>query len=212
MNQQYSKNMLIKIDLDGVIRNWNASLIREYKKYNANGRVIYPFNSWTLNSSFPDCEDISHFFKNVKPYDIYINAEPYVGAIDFLKTILYTYKNVWIVSSQYENTFYPTLKWLQTHIPFYNDIPLVFTDTKGLVGKSLFEKRILIDDATHNLINEVENGGISFCFGQKYNIGHEDDDRWVNFYGSYDFSLENEEYRICKQYEMILEYLKNNYA
>jgi 5'(3')-deoxyribonucleotidase len=208
MSQQDFKNILIKIDLDGVIRNWNESLITEYKKRYSDRRVLYPFHDFDLRDSFPDEPDIVYFFKVEAAKEIYSNAKPYPKAIEFLEIMLSRYPNVWLVTTQFTNTAYPTIEWMRRYIPSYNNLPVVFSSEKGAVGNGKFERTILIDDAPHNLNDQIKNGGIALCFGQLYNNNHADSYRWECVFGGRDFSIEKEPERIQKQYELILDYLK----
>jgi len=200
------QDVLIKVDLDGVIRDWNQSLITEYKKRNT-GRVVYPFSEFKLQSAFPDCDVIGKFYEETAAYDIYRNAKPYAGAIEFVELLIARYPNVWLVTTQYANTMFPTIEWVQTFIPSHGNLPIVFSKEKGLIGQGKFAHTILIDDAPHNLESEVRHGGTAVCFGQLYNFNNPDHNKWLNFFGDTDFSLEAESERIKKQYQMILDYL-----
>jgi len=201
-----AQDVLIKLDLDGVIRDWNQSLITSYKK-RYSGRVIYPFTDFKVSVSFPDAVDISGFFKNEAPNEIYLTAKPYAGAIEFVELLLARCPNVWLVTTQFPNTMFPTIQWIQTHIPTHTNLPIVFSENKGLIGKGRFEHTILIDDAPHNLDNQVAAGGDALCFGQLYNFDKPNHNTWINFFGDTDFSIEAESKRLKIQYQMILNYL-----
>lgn len=203
MNDQ---DVLIKLDIDGVIRNWNESLITTYQKY-CTGRVIYPFTDFNIKSSFPDIPDIFHFFKSHAADEIYRNAKPYEGAIEFVELLLSRFSNVWLVTTQFPNTTFPTIEWIQAYVPSHINLPILFSKEKGLIGKSRFEHTLLIDDAPHNLINQVDAGGTAICFGQLYNFAKPQYNTWINFFGGTDFSIEAEPERLKKQYQMILDYL-----
>jgi len=198
---------LIKVDLDGVLRNWNASLIREFEKMHSDVKVTYPFKDFNIAPSFPAWVDNKKFYLYEKSYDIYRYAEPYAGAVEFMRTLADLYPNVWLVTTQYENTMFPTIQWIEQWLPARN-IPVGFSHEKGLIGRDKFEHTILIDDAPHNLTSEAMNGGMAYCFGQLYNFNHVDTPHWRRLiYGSLDFSVEAEAQRISRQFDMILEML-----
>lgn len=195
---------LIKVDLDGVLRNWNAAVIREFTAQYPESKVDYPFKDFNIAPAFPSWADNRHFYLSERPYPIYRTADPYAGAVEFIRTLVERYPNVWLVTTQYENTMFPTIQWIEEHLPSVN-LPVVFSKEKGLVGKSKFEHTILIDDAPHNLTNQADNGGMAYCFGQLYNFHHPESHRWRrSFYGMSDFSLEMEPLRISMQFDDIL--------
>lgn len=195
---------LIKVDIDGVLRNWNASLIRQVQLVHPEIEVKYPFEDFNIAASFPPRFDNRLFYLEEYPEEIYTQAEPYEGAVWFLNELLKVYPNVWLVTTQYEKTMYPTMQWVEKHLPAH-DVPLVFSKEKGLVGRGQFEQTILIDDAPHNLNNQVKHGGIAYCFGQLYNTPVHDPDRlWEHFAGTCQYSVEDEPRRIMMQYKEIL--------
>jgi 5'(3')-deoxyribonucleotidase len=198
---------LIKVDLDGVLRNWNASLIRAFKEQYPDENVVYPFADFKIDPSFPPWFNSRKFYLEEQPYDIYRNAKPYDGAREFIDSLLLEFPHVWLVTTQYPLTMYPTIRWIEDHMPA-TDLPIVFSDKKGFIGRSLFDNRILIDDAPHNLMNEVDEHGIPLCFGQSYNFNKAGHHQWYNFFGDTDFSEEAEPKRVSAQFQMILDYLR----
>jgi 5'(3')-deoxyribonucleotidase len=194
---------LIKVDIDGVLRNWNASLIRHWEAAHPGEKVVYPFADFNIAASFPPGADNRKFYLEEQPYMVYRYAEPYVGAVDFLRRVIQEYPNVWLVTTQYERTMFPTMEWVEAFLPAA-DVPLVFSKEKGLVGKYQFEETILIDDAPHNLDNQVKHGGTAFCFGHLYNSHHNPSKTWVSFQGTGKYSVEDEAERLKQQYDAIL--------
>jgi 5'(3')-deoxyribonucleotidase len=202
------ENTLIKVDLDGVLRNWNAALIKQFMEVHPTAHVDYPFKDFNIAPAFPSWADYRKFFMDDWPYPIYRNAAPYAGAVEFMKTLAIRYPNVWLVTTQYPNTMFPTIEWIEEHLPA-RDVPTVFSKEKGLVGWSKFAQTILIDDAPHNLNDQVKHGGFAICFGQLYNFNHADHHKWWNVLGSTDFSEEIEAARIHLQFTSVLTVLKD---
>lgn len=195
---------LIKVDIDGVLRNWNASLIKHWEAaHPGEAPVVYPFADFVIAPSFPPGSDNRKFYLEEQPYAVYRHALPYEGAVEFLKSIIREYPNVWLVTTQYANTMFPTMEWVEEYLPAA-DVPLVFSKDKGLVGKHQFEQTILIDDAPHNLDHQVKHGGTAFCFGHLYNSHHNPDKTWVSFHGTGKYALEDEPERVKQQYNAIL--------
>jgi 5'(3')-deoxyribonucleotidase len=199
-------SLLLKVDIDGVLRDWNHSLIRVYKQAHPNAKVQYPFADWNISPFFPKEPNIDAFYRSV-PYaeDVYLNAEPYKGAIDFIEELVRIYPNVWLVSTQFPFTTHPTIGWVEKNIPSAHNLPIVFSKDKGSIGRGKFVETVLIDDAPHNLKSEFEAGGIAVGFGQSYNYGKID--FCVNFFGSLNFKEEHESDRVAKQFQMILKFL-----
>jgi len=201
---------LIKVDVDGVLRNWNASLIREFKRVYPEAQVEYPFKDFQIAPSFPLWANSKEFYLYDVPYSIYRDADPYVGAVEFIQTLTKRYPNVWLVTTQYKNTMFPTIEWIEAWMPA-TSVPVVFSKDKGAVGRDKFENTILIDDAPHNLNSEAACGGLAYCFGQLYNFNHPDSHRWTSFFGSTDFSLMSEPARVMIQFNDILQALVNEF-
>ena len=212
------RHLLIKVDIDGVLRDWNSSLIDEFRKRYAESYVHYPFRDFDINPDFPDGVNIRQFYLEEAPYEIYTQAKPYNGAIQFIEWLVREFPNVWLVSTQYPNTMYPTMVWLEKNIPSSANLPLVFSKSKGLVGLDKFSDRLLIDDAPHNLVDEEKCGGYPICFGQSYNrnkvtcVGFYDNRLSVgDLVGDVDFSREHEDTRVANQFKLLQLYLKTHF-
>ena len=204
-------SLLLKIDVDGVLRDWSHSLIRVYKAKYPNARVNYPFGDFDIRPEFPDALKIDDFYRSHSyAEDIYLNAEPYKGAIDFIEKLVKAFPNVWLVSTQFQNTMYPTIAWCEKNLPSAHNLPMLFSKDKGSIGRGKFDETVLIDDAPHNLHSEMEAGGIPLGFGQSYNYGKIN--FCVGFYGDINFSEAHEPDRCAKQFQMILKYLQNAFA
>lgn len=206
------QDLLIKCDIDGVLRNWEKSLVTEYKKqYPHDTTVISPFKEWAVDSNFPNSPvDIHTFFRETHADQIYYNAELLPGASRFIKRIINFYPHVWLVSKQYPLTMDPTVRWCQDKLPFGYNLPIVFTSDKRRVGEDLFRRIVLIDDAPENienefpLVSEAKNyfdGNtlhIPICFGQRYN-------EHITYSPVQRIADQNYDYE--KQFEMLFDYL-----
>lgn len=207
--------LLLKVDIDGVLRDWNHSLIRVFKRHHPDAIINYPFRDFKIDPDFPAGTDTKTFYSKTEPEDIYLNAEPYAGAIEFIEFLVREFPYVWLVTTQFPTTMYPTMAWVEKHIPSHRDLPLVFSREKGLIGRGKFDQTLLIDDAPHNLLNENEAGGIPVCFGQSYNYGKAN--FAVGFYGEYtegqarftdvNFSEEHEAERVTEQFLKLKQWL-----
>jgi 5'(3')-deoxyribonucleotidase len=205
----HGASTLIKLDVDGVLRNWNASLIREAKLTYPGIVIRYPFENFNIAPSFPAGFDNRQFYLEERPDAVYTNADAYDGAVEFVNALLMLCPHVWLVTTQYPKTMYPTIQWIEAHLPA-SDVPVVFSKEKGLIGKQRFAHTILIDDAPHNLDNQVKHGGDAYCFGQAYNTPeHDPEHKWMHFRGTELYSLEDEPRRIRQQYAQILELLRS---
>ena len=203
-------SLLLKVDIDGVLRDWNHSLIREYTTRHPGDRVTYPFDDFKIDSHFPDCPNLRKFYCDEAPDAIYRNAPAYKGAVAFIEKLVATFPSVWLVSTQFPNTMYPTMEWIEMHIPSAHNLPLIFSKDKGSIGRGKFDEIVLIDDAPHNLHSEAEAGGIALGFGQSYNYGKVD--FCLSFFGDFNFSETHEPDRVAKQFQMILQYLHNTFS
>lgn len=143
--------MIIALDVDGVLRDFNGSLDRVYRKWNpTHGPSIEPYE-WDLSASYPECVDINKFAFVEHAKEIFSEAEPYPGAVHFANR-LYRDHNVVITTMQFEAMRPVLLDWLQRHrIPYHS---LMFTREKYLVDAD-----VLIDDNPEFLMDWVRETG-----------------------------------------------------
>ena len=193
-------SVLIKVDIDGVLRNWEKSLFDTYKKYYPNDRVILPCTTWDVDGNFPDYKGkFSKFWKELYTKEIYENAELFSGAMKFILDLLDNFPDVWLVTSQPDTAMAPTVHWVQKNL-FPQFTPIVFTQDKFDVGRKRYDNRILIDDNMDNLLSEYDAGGTPICFAQRYNEGL---DVKIPRFSAANYDTE-------RQFQMILAYLKDD--
>ena len=164
-----NSDVLIKLDIDGVLRNFDKAVNDFFHIDHPELSNIYPAKYWSMTENYPTYPDINNYFKIVRAHDIYTQAELFPGAAEFFTRVVNTFENVWLVTTQFEHTMYPTVLWCNKNLPGINNVPMVFSHDKGLIGKDKFKHRILIDDAPHGCLSEQKHGGIPVCFGQLYN-------------------------------------------
>lgn len=162
--------MRIGIDVDGVLRNWDASLIRMIKRYYPdkiiNGRDI---ESWTWKNLDLPIEYVRYLFSVKHVDEVYLDAEPYKDAItQFGMLLTYAKLNnhqLVCVSHQWDDTIPATLSWLGKYGFSFHEI--LFTEDKYLTDVD-----VLIDDSPKNYKEWVDNGrdsGSFFVFDHHYN-------------------------------------------
>lgn len=157
----------IGIDVDGVLRDFRAQLMKVYKDLNPEHQVT-PLNEWynyRLDEYFPESEDIGKFIFHDNCRLIFLYAKAYEGAKEFMKQLN---KNpnyrVTIVSSQSTPELQSlTIEWLYQEGIDYDAI--LFTD-----DKVEYYGHFLLDDKTKNVrrayMNNITRGVV---FDQVYN-------------------------------------------
>lgn len=156
--------MIIKIDVDGVIRDTNNSMINLYNDFYPNKIMdISDMKDYSVYKSFPDNGINWHdfFFKN-NAKKIFFESKVLDGAkraIDMLKSdghyiIIVTYQ-IDEINKKY------TIDWLKNNHISYDMI--AFTNEKQLVYGD-----ILIDDSPH-VLNKERSDVLCYCIDYEYN-------------------------------------------
>lgn len=159
---------IIKIDVDGVLRDMLSAMCGIYNTvYNDN---IQPcdIKDYDVDVSFPKCKEIDgisakYFFFNEYEYEIYNHADVLPNAkeaIDILHNLGYY---IVIVSHQesYLNR-HDTLVWLDNKNIYYDSI--CFTK-----DKSIIKGNIMVDDCVENLKQCDNNEEELICIKAPYN-------------------------------------------
>jgi 5'(3')-deoxyribonucleotidase len=139
--------MIIGVDVDGVLRNFADSLIKEYKKAYPRDKVVQPpfWDVYPLHGYFPIGKGIYKFVFDEHAKEVYLNARPYTGAYSFMRQLRQQGHKVVIVSFQPNKSIEElTTKWLDEQ-EIERDA-VVYTARKQDAGVDL-----LLDDCTDNL-------------------------------------------------------------
>ena len=143
--------MIIKLDVDGVLRNFVDSFHRTYLKYYPEHKdLIKPVNGWGLDKAYPIGKAVEQFMYDEHINEIFFDADIHEGARKFfydLKEIGFVH----IVTYQPYGKEIPTLRWLDKFALKYDAISFV-------LDKTQIKGDVLIDDALHNLQAEAKSG------------------------------------------------------
>ena len=150
----------ILLDVDGVIRDIITTSIKTYKELynpycNLEHGVITTYN---FKNHMPLITNINKFFLQNKS-QIFLNAEPYSEALEFVDFLKMAGHNIHIVTNQFRGAEDSTLKWLKKYNVPYDS--LHFTKNKNTVNGDL-----LIDDCIDNLVIADKK---VVCFDQPWN-------------------------------------------
>lgn len=159
---------IIKIDVDGVLRDMLSVMCGIYNAvYNDN---IQPCDvkNYNVEISFPKCKEVDgisakYFFFNEYAYEIYNYAKVLPKAkeaIDILHNLGY-YIIIVTCQENYLNK-HNTLVWLDNNNIYYDSI--CFTDDKSIVKGD-----IMVDDFIDNLKQCENNGEELICIKAPYN-------------------------------------------
>jgi hypothetical protein len=145
--------MKVGVDIDGVLRNFAESLVRQYKIYNPKSRVT-PVNQWTkyeLEDYFSGGNPVKDFFIRTHPEKVYLEANPYKGAKQFIDRLNEKGHKVHLVSYQPTSEIkHLTRIWLAKNQ--IQNVYLNFTEDRQKFNLGL---DVLLDDYTENL-NDVK--------------------------------------------------------
>jgi len=173
LNEANVNSVIIGIDIDGTISNFEEAYNKTYKKYFPNNEV-YPADEWFWYKKMDyEGADVGKWFRNIKA-ETFENAQPYPGAVntvnniyDFAKNKGYTMN---IVTNQpTQEARYAATFWLNDHGFKYDDITFV-DDAKD---KWKFAD-IMVDDA-EQVLGSKPIGKVAIKIEQLWNTSIEGD-------------------------------------
>ena len=147
--------MVIKIDMDGVIRNINETMCKMYNDLFEENLTVEDMFDYDVEKVFWKIKEemglnaVDYYF-NISSKEIFLNSKPYDGVVDAIKRLRYAGHKVVIVTWQFslENK-YNTLLFLQKNKIPYDDI--CFTRDKWMIQGDW-----LIDDNPEFITDERE--------------------------------------------------------
>jgi 5'(3')-deoxyribonucleotidase len=143
--------MTIKLDIDGVIRDFLGSFHRIYLKvYPQHKDLIKPVSVWGLEEAYPIGKDVYKFMYEDYLDEVFLEADIYDGAIEFVKELKKIGK-IHITTFQPVGKEIPTLQWLKKYDIQYDAVSFINDKTQ-------IRGTVLIDDGLHNLIAEAKAG------------------------------------------------------
>lgn len=149
--------MRVGIDLDGVIRNMVGALIPQYNFVYGDGVHLHnDVKQWDLSKSFPQFKN-EHYYKWGEK--LFLNANPYVGALRFMDDLNKTDNDIYIVTNQPKGLEDLTINWLKKFEIEYKGV--IFSS-----DKDVFNGDILFDDSNYNL---ERFSGLSVCMDRPWN-------------------------------------------
>lgn len=186
------------LDTDGVIRNFNGKLQEVYKAYHPEYEIV-PITNYKLEYFYPKKEIYNFIYKeHVK--EIFEDALPFEGAIEFVKFLKKNYYLILCSSQPNREAILSTVNWYNKHkIPF-DDI--LFTE-----NKSKYKATFLIDDSPtqiENAINCTDGIDLVIPFIQLHNIKYlktlENHSNRYYIMWEMENSTEQEKYNILKKF------------
>lgn len=178
--------MVIKIDIDGVIRDIITPMCELYNNLiekNTNSCVYghkYPTDVkyYDVEQSFElvkryACMDTKEWFFDKNAKKLFLESKPFFGVKEAIDRLHNNGHKIVIVTWQlsYENKLY-TLEFLEKNGIYYDDI--CFTKDKGMINGDM-----LIDDNPEFLDTQDENV-IRVCINRPYNMDYENSHIRVN--------------------------------
>ena len=159
--------MRIACDIDGVLRNFISSLNLVYDQVYAKEESYWrePVKTWELAPYYSIGKCIYDFAFNIYAYDIFINAKPYEGAVEFMKK-LNNKHDVVIATSQNRKTLEYAVRWLNEKDITYNDFYAKVGGYGSHNNKNGVVADVLLDDRVENLESFK---GLSICMDRPWN-------------------------------------------
>ena len=195
LGRQGSDVMIVGLDVDGIIRDFNGSLKRVYLREYPDHKVTDP-TEWDLSKAYPIGKDINKFAFETYVNEIYLEADPYEGALDFVEDIARDYEIVIITSQPNYQAVYNSFEWLNKHGFNKYVSNHVFKDSSSKVfTKGHVRVDVLIDDYEENLKDAWEMGVFAVGIERSWNKG-----KWDPLFKNYHDLLQ-----FLKRYEKVKE-------
>ena len=152
----------IMIDIDGVMRNMAIKAIQTYQCfYDPHTKLTHDdITAYDFRNVMPMIKDLGEFFIQ-HANNLFYEAPPYPGAIEFVKDLKKDGYNISIVTHQLKETERYTLGWITEHHMPYDSIH--FSKDKSMV-----KGKLLIDDCVDNL-EKCVNNSLVVCLNQPWN-------------------------------------------
>lgn len=161
--------MILKIDIDDVLRGWVESVRSHYRK-DYPMHKIKKVTAWGLEPFFPLGKNIYKYAFERRAKEILEEAKPLPGAVAFVKRLVKEGHKVILTTSQPVGLEQFTLNWIHKHKIPYHAIAFVHSGTG--VDKSFVKGNVLLDDGEHNLKAErLSDTTIPICFDRPWNQG-----------------------------------------
>ena len=159
--------MIIKVDIDGVLRNMNDMLLHLYNQKFKTNLTVEDLTDYDVSKSFPLFEmrgktTAIDFFFHKNAEKVFYLSEPYEGVEDAMQKLKDNGHKIVIVTWQFSNINKKlTLDWLDALSIPYDDI--CFTKDKWMI-----QGDILIDDNPEFILNEKDMS-FKYLVDQPYN-------------------------------------------
>ena len=181
--------MIIKVDIDGVLRNMNAMLVHLYNQKFKTNLTVEDIIDYDVSKSFPLFEietqfTATEYFFKVRSTDTLFMSKPYEGVREAMQKLKDNGHKIVIATWQFSlKNKQCTLEWLKEYQIPYDDI--CFTKDKWMI-----QGDIIIDDNPEFILNEKETA-YKYLVDQPYN-------QECNFEGSRVKSLSEAVDLICR--------------
>lgn len=156
------KSKIIKLDVDGVIRDCTTPLLKIYNKLSDDNVKYEQLSDWNYDVNFKNGHRYSDLFL-AHPKEIFENAPLYEeNIVDILNTIKHNGYLIHITTHQYHGLEKYTVNWLHK-----NNIPYDYMSF--VKDKTLVYGDVMIEDALHNLEASKKIGEQTICVDRPWN-------------------------------------------
>lgn len=163
----------ILIDCDDVMADFASFICNEMNKIGKQAE-----KSDYLEYRFMDYHELTHaqFLEAVKSSNAFLKVKPFDGVKEALRVIKAKGFNIAIVTARgmFENSKKNTQKWLSQNELIYDRLYVI--DPRKTNKSAVFSKfegdkiRGLVDDATHNLVDAMDNNVLAIRIEQPWNV------------------------------------------
>lgn len=178
-----STNLVVGLDIDGVLRDFNASLDKVYRREYPS-HVVPEITQWDLHHFFPIGDEIYRFAFEQCGHEILFDAPAYPGAQWFVEQVLLRNHRIVFVTTQPPNLRHTTLLWLNKH--GLGEHQICF-----LSDKSLARVDILLDDHIKNLLSALGDT-LPVAFVRPWNQDWKGEQ--VSCYSEFLYGLDSDQY------------------
>jgi len=176
--------MLVGLDIDGIIRNFDGSLRKVYAKHYPD-HVVPPTTKWGIENIYPIGKDIYKFAFVDHAVEVFGTAELYDNSLWFVEQLFKNYEVVCVTSQPSPIVMQTTFAWLEMNgfTEFIDHYMFVRSDKTFSKGRIRLD--VLIDDCVENLKDAENYGVMGIGIERGWNKG-----LWDNLFKDYEEVLD----------------------
>lgn len=158
------KDKRLLVDMDSVTTDLMSKWHQRYNADYDDDLTVEKVSHWGMHELVKQ-ECGSKIYDYLEEEGFYRDLSPLPHAVETLERLSEDFE-IFLVTASPVNAMADKVRWVKTHLPFFDPQKIVFTHHKYIVKGDL-----LFDDAPHNLLAFQQHGGLAVAMDYPYNRG-----------------------------------------